>query len=207
MMKTATKTAITPRQIADAKQLAIDLGTAAYVAQPILQPDGTTIMLCLHGRVARAYDKLAEVRESGNELQVKRIEGAVDTLSQACLAATAAAEHAASDYTAICIAAGFPPDDVEMPVCGCTACVGETLRMSWLSAQAGAVEALYGLVAPNSVDVPPIVTLIESAEDEVQRKRLWSLLKRIADAYRAYESAAVAAGERVSWRGLLRGGE
>ena len=58
-----TKAAVTPRAIEQAKARAIELMREAYCAKPV-PIEGQLQLICLSGRIARGYDKLAIARRS-----------------------------------------------------------------------------------------------------------------------------------------------
>jgi hypothetical protein len=64
MGATMTKAAVTPNLIKQAEERTRQLNLLAYAPQPVAQPDGTTINLCWNGRIARAYDRLADARKA-----------------------------------------------------------------------------------------------------------------------------------------------
>ena len=68
-------------------------------------------------------------------------------------------------------------------------------------------DALYALLAPNSFETPPLLELLQGADADPNRERLWTYLKRIRDAGNTYIEACKAAGTRPNWRAALFPGE
>ena len=86
----------TPNTLAAARRKAVDLCAAAYSPQPVAQPDGSTLLLCWNGRIARGYEKLAEARAAKQTALVQAIQETIRGLERQYAAAYNAAEEAAS---------------------------------------------------------------------------------------------------------------
>lgn len=202
----AVKQTVTPRAIADAKARAMELNTLAYAPQPVKQPDGSTLALCWTGRIARAYERLAAARTARNTAAIDALKDAIATLESKAAAAMNAAEHAASDWAAMCAAVGQPcdPDEVYAPPCTCEGCRMQAAYMDKAEARAKYVTALYDLLAPTSFDLPPFMELgrLIQAGDQEAQKRMTAYWRRIYEAGVQYIEAHRAAGTRPNWRAL-----
>lgn len=183
----------------------------AYLPQPVKQPDGTTLMLCLHARVARAYDKFAIARIAGDADAVRRLDAAVKQLRAQHNAATSAAENAAAAWAALATAQGVTVDPVSIypPPCRCDACAAQQTYQSHQGARAAYTNALYEFAAPNSWTTPPLIDLAQrvKAGDADANRQLWVHLGRILDAGAAYIAACNDAQVSPNWRLALYPGE
>jgi len=193
---------ISPRQIDDARQRAVAACNAAYAPQPVVQRDGSMLPLCWMGRISRAYQML----QSAETPDVVR--QAITVLEGKARAAFNAAEKAASDYTALCIAAGLTvAADVYPPTCACEGCRLAGARMVYAAALAEMREAAYGLLLPAHVDapLPVLVELVEATgeKQEAGRKELWERVCRLALTQKKLREAADALGETVNWQKVL----
>ena len=217
-MVAAVKAAVTPNKIKQAEEQARQLCLLAYAPQPVAQPDGTTIALCWSGRIARAYDRLAEARTEAynttpkpnmQTAKVKAIEERIADLERGATAAYNAANQAASDWAALCTAAGveFDPLAVYAPVCTCEGCKAQQAATARRNAYAALTEATYALLAPESFTLPPFVELMRRANDEHARNALWAHWKRMLDAAEVYIAACQADGVEPDWRGVLWPGD
>ena len=200
------------RAIEAAKREAVRLLGLAYTPQPVPQPGGATLHLCLAGRIARAYDKLAIARRADNAAAVAKIEPALKALRSQYEAATKAAEDAASNWAALSTAQGVTVDanSIYPPPCRCEACAAQQAYQSHQSARAAYTNALYEAIAPNSAMTPPLVELVRrvKAGDKDANRQLWAHLGRIADAADAYLAACADAQVSPNWRlALYPGGE
>jgi hypothetical protein len=207
-VRTAERTAITPNKIEQAKQRAVAACAAAYSAQPVPQPDGTTIALCWSGRIARGYDKLAIARIAKDGATVKALENGIQALQAKAQAAQKAAEDAASAWAALATAAGqkIQPTDVYPPTCTCEGCQAQANYQDKVNWRATYVTCLYDFIAPNSVDTPPVIALLRrlrnNKNDKDASDQLWAHLRRISDAGEAYARACSDAAVRPNWRAL-----
>ena len=199
------------RAIEAAKREAVRLLGLAYQPQPVPQPDGTTLHLCLAGRIGRAYDKLAIARRADNAAAVAKIEPALKALRSQYDAAIKAAEDAASNWAALATAQGVTVDPASIypRACRCEACVAQRAYQSHQSARAVYTTVLYDLVAPNSTSTPPIIALARQvrAGDKDANRQLWVHLVRIADAAAMYVESCNDAGVSPNWRLALYPGE
>ena len=217
-MVAAMRTAVTPNAIKQAEEQARQLCLLAYAPQPVPQPDGSKISLCWNGRIARAYDRLADARNEAYKLtpkpntktpKVKMIEERIADLERGATAAYNAANQAASDWAALCTAAGveFDPLAVYAPVCTCEGCKAQQAATARRNAYAALTEATYALLAPESFTLPPFVELMRRANDEHARNALWAHWKRMLDAAEVYIAACQADGVEPDWRGVLWPGD
>ena len=200
------------RAIEAAKREAVRLLGLAYTPQPVPQPGGATLHLCLAGRIARACDKLAAARRAGDADAVRKIEAAYTALRGQYNAATEAAERAASAWAALATAQGVTVDPASIypPDCRCEACVAQRAYQSHQGARAVYTSVLYDLVAPNSATTPPLIALARQvrAGDKDANRQLWVHLGKIADAADAYLAACSDAQVSPNWRlALYPGGE
>ena len=211
---TMTKPAVTPNVIKTAEQEARRLCILAFTPQPIRQPDGTTIALCWNGRVARAYERLAEARIEAYRMQPKpntktpkvaAIEGKIAELEHEARQAVDAATAAASDWAAKCTAAGVPcePLSIYPAECTCDGCKAQQQAQARRNAHAAYAEATFALMAPSAFDTPPFVELMRKAQDENARDALWRHFKTMLDAAEQYIKACDADGVQPDWRGVL----
>lgn len=198
------KAAVTPRAIEQAKARAIELMKEAYCAKPV-PIEGQLTMICLSGRIARGYDKLAIARRSDNAAAVKKLEQGVKMLTDQYQAAIKAAEMAASDWAAMAAAAGVTvnPMDVYQAACECETCQANAKRRDQFNMRDVYRDVVFDFLAPNSFDVPPLVALMRDAKDKDQRDILWAHLKRIWDAAEGYIKACEQEGKKPNWRVAL----
>ena len=199
-----TKAAVTPRAIEQAKARAIELMREAYCAKPV-PIEGQLQLICLSGRIARGYDKLAIARRSDNAAAVKKLEAGVKMLTDQYQAATKAAEMAASDWAALAAAVGVTvnPMDVYQPACECETCQANAKRANQFDMRDVYRDVVFDFLAPNSFDVPPALLLIRDAKSPEARDRIWAHLKRIADCGEAYIKDCADRGVQPNWRSVL----
>jgi len=194
-----------------AKAAAVRLLALAYLPQPVRQPDGTTIHLCLAGRLARGQDKLAIARRAGDAKSVAILEGALKQLRALTEQAHSAAENAAATWAAMAAAQGLNVDPVSVypPTCTCAECMLQQNYQSHQSAMNIYTTMLYDLVAPNSRTTPPIIDLMRRARagDDEAKRQIWRYLDRILDAGNTYMAACDAASVSPNWRLALYPGE
>lgn len=201
---TMTKPVITPRAIEDAKRRAAQLMQEAYAAKPT-PIDGQITLICLSGRIARGYDKLAIARRAGDAASIKKLEAGIRQLTDMYNAATKAAEDAAADWAAMAAAAGatVDPTSVYLPQCDCETCQAERARKSGYWFRDAYTAVVYDALAPNSFDFPPLLELVRDAKNPDARDRIWAHLKRIFDAAEAYNKDCRDRGVQPNWRSAL----
>lgn len=199
-----------------ARAAAVAALTAAYLPHAVAQPDGSTLMLCWTGRIARGYDKLAAAREDAkrrgdtNDGTVKAIEGAVRKLEASYTAAASAAEDAASTWAALATAAGqsIDPASIYPATCTCDGCKTAQAWHDHNEARGKYSDALYALLAPEPGTRPPLYDMLEDfSKTEKDRDRFWAAMKTIYDRAKAYDAACKAAGVQANWRAALYPGE
>lgn len=199
-----------------ARAAAVAALTAAYLPHAVAQPDGSTLMLCWTGRIARGYDKLAAAREDAkrrgdtNDGTVKAIEAAIRKLEASYTAAASAAEDAAATWAALAAAQGVTVDPASIypPACTCDGCKTAALWHDHNEARGKYSDALYALLAPNPTDRPPLFTLLEDFnKTEKDRERFWAAMKTIYDSAKGYDAACKAAGVQANWRMAMYPGE
>jgi hypothetical protein len=185
-------------QVDSAWQRALDAAALAYSAQPVKQLDGSTLALCWSARVSRGIDKLMEAKRAGDD--TTKLQGAIDALSATAMQAMRAAQTAAEQWAASARAVGQDVDPLAPypPECQCTGCTTFRQRQAVAIARAELQVALAFLLAGDG-NAPRLLGYMAGAGDATQRDLLWKALKNIADAMAAYQGAADAAGEPVTW--------
>jgi len=208
-MAIATMIGATPKQLETAKSRAIDLCRLAYAPQPVPQPDGTTLTLCWSGRIARAYDRLAIARIAKDEPSIRKIETALTQLQTSATVAFEAAETAVRAWQTMAAAAGQTADvnAVYPPTCTCAACAAAAAYRSHHEFRHVYTAVLYDLLAPDTVNTPPLLELMRTVAEQDSRNQLWTLLKRVSDAGEAYLRACRAADVQPNWRLAMYPGE
>ena len=213
---TLDKEATNTKRIDDAKAAAVAALNAAYTPHPVAQPDGSTLMLCWAGRIARAYDKLAAAREDAKRrgdkdaATVKAIESAIRKLEASYTAAIAAAEDAAATWAALAAAEGVTVDPASIypAACTCDGCKTAALWHDHNEARGNYSDALYRLLAPDPGTRPPLYALLEDfGKSKQDADRFWAAMKTIYDSAKAYDAACKAAGVQPNWRAALWPGE
>lgn len=190
-------------KIETAYQLAVKACALAYSAQPVRQPDGSTLLLCMASRISRGFDRLAAERAAGAD--TTRLMEGIDTLAKTAHKAMQDAETAAAAWAATAAAVGNDVDPLQCypPPCTCIGCQAEQKRQRAAITRAEATEAIYALLVGYGSDEPRLLSFVAGAGDAGQRDLLWASLKRIADALTAYKAACIAIGEQPDWRRLL----
>ncbi len=216
MAAVAVKERTETNRVDAARTVAVAALAAAYTPHAVAQPDGSTLMLCWNGRIARAYDKLAAAREDAkrrnepNAATVKAIEGAVRKLEASYNEAIAAAENAAATWAALAAADGVTVDPMSIypAACTCDGCRAAALWHDHNEARGKYSDALYNLLAPDPGTRPLLYALLEDfGKSEKDRDRFWAAMKGIYDAAGAYAAACKAAGVQPNWRAALYPGE
>jgi hypothetical protein len=199
---------VTPSKIEAARGAAVAALNAAYAPQPIAQPDGSTLHLCWHGRIARGYERLAAARRAKDAAAVATITAAIRGLEAQANDALATAERAASDWAAMAAAAGSAadPQSVYPGACTCVGCKAAAAHHDHNEARGRYSDALYRLLAPTSGDCP-LLDIIAACDTETGRDKMWAALRTIYSAGRAYEAACKAADVPPNWRAALYPGE
>lgn len=198
----------TQAKIDQAKATAVAACAAAYSPQPVKQSDGTTLMLCWNGRIARAYDKLAIARIARHEDAIKSLQNGINALTAKYSEAQRAAEDAAAAWAASAAAndVTVQPTDVYPPKCTCDGCKAAQQYQDKVQWRAIYVDMLYAFIAPTSADTPPVITLLRRLRNDKGDKEasdlLWTHLRRISDAGEAYAKACKEADARPNWRAL-----
>lgn len=207
-MAVLTKQPVTKTKIGQAKATAVAACLAAYSAQPVKQPDGTTLQLCWSGRIARAYDKLAIARIAREAKAIETLQNGINQLTARYNAAIKEAEDAAAQWAALAAAAGVTvqPTDVYPPTCTCEGCRAAQQYQDKVQWRATYVSTLYDFIAPTSADTPPVIELMRqlrnNKNDKEAQDRFWTHMRRISDAGEAYAKACAEAGVRPNWRAL-----
>ncbi len=196
-------TVISPRKIDDARQRAVAATQAAYAPQPVQQRDGATLSLCWMGRIARGYQMLENTENK------EPVQAAIAVLEGKARVAFNEAARAASDYGALCAAAGLTvAADVYPPTCECDGCHLAGARMTYAAALVEMREAAWALLLPAHMDapLPVLVELVEATgeQQETGRKELWSRVCRLVLAQKKLREAADAMGYPLNWYSALR---
>lgn len=199
-----TKSAISPRQIAEAKEKALRLAQVAFAPQPVKQADGSTVPLCWAGRLHRALTAGNAAQQAGDAAKVALIEQAIDRLSTEMHSAESAAADAEAAYMALCAAAGVTAEALPSTECTCVGCVEQRRLHALASTSADVRAAVWALLTGPVGELPAIVTLVAQAHDAGVRDRLWAHLKRISDALSAYGQACAENGEQPQWGEVWR---
>lgn len=187
------------------KHQAQRLVSQAYAAQPVKQPDGSFLELCLMGRIARAYRLLAEAQAAGATERAAALQTAIDKLTQLADSAMAAANKAVSDYCAACIVEGSTPENLDPPACRCVACQ-ETDKVHSVGAASGAMRAaVWALLGDDGDGEPPLLPLVRKAADAQARDHLWTHLVKIANSMQAYANICRDLGAVPNWKQELWG--
>lgn len=187
------------------KQVALPLVSQAYLAQPVKQPDGSFLDLCLMGRITRAYRLLAEAKATGATERATALQAAIDKLNQVAETAMAAANKAVSDYCAACIVEGKEPEDLYPPACRCVGCQ-ETGKLHCVGAAVGAMRAaVWALLGDDGDGEPPLLPLVRKAADEQARGALWTHLVKIANSMQEYANVCRDLGAAPNWKQELWG--
>ena len=184
-------------------QRAVSACSAAFSAQPVKQADGSTMLLCWSGRVARGLDRIQAMKANGED--TTRIEAAMATLGSSARAAMRVAQDAAEAWATTARAVGQDVDPLACypAPCQCEGCRNQNLWQAMKNAEDKARDAVAFLLAGSDVE-PRLLGYIAGATDAQQRDLLWHALKRIADAMTTYRDAAQAAGEAPDWARVLR---
>lgn len=190
-------------KIETAYQLAVTACNAAYSAQPVRQPDGSTVLLCWSGRIDRAFQRLADALATGQD--ATKLREGIEVLSNAARKALKESEALAVAWAATAAAVGNTVDPLQCypPPCTCIGCQNARQRQQAAIARAEATEAIYALLDGYGADEPRLLGYVAGAGEAGQRDLLWASLKRIADALTAYKAACIAIGEQPDWRRLL----
>ncbi len=216
LTKERTDSKVDARRIDAAQAAAIVACAAAYAPQPVPQKDGSTLMLCWHGRIARGYERLATAREDAkrrgdnDDATVKTITTAIRGLERSYADASAAAETAAAAWAALAAAAGqtVDPMSVYPPTCTCEGCKTAQTWHDHNEARGKYSDTLYALLAPDPAARPPLFQLLEDfGKSDKDRDRFWAAMKGLYDSGKAYDAACKAVGVRPNWRAALYPGE
>lgn len=203
--KTMTPTAVTPRQISDAKAKARELAALAWLPQPVKQRDGSTLDLCWRGRIHRAIKMLADARNTGDKNLEAQVRAALEKLNSDANAAEAAAEKAITDYSALCALANVEIENLYPNECMCDGCMESGSLHKLATAEGNLRRAIWMFLGPARVgEMPEIVELVRKASDEKVRDRMWRHLKNIADAMQVYDDICRQTGTDPRWAEVMR---
>jgi hypothetical protein len=198
------KQIVTARRIAEAKAEAQRLAQLAYGPQPVKQPDETTLALCWAGRLHRALELANAAQQAGDATRLAAVERAIATLTVALHEADDAAQQAASDYAALCVVADRAPEELPVVTCSCVGCRAAARFHNLVNAAGGVRDAVWRLLGAAEGEVPPLLTLVQQADDAAARERLWRQLKSIADAMTTYAATCAEYEAAPQWREVWR---
>ena len=192
---------VTPRMVEDARRKAMDLMDVAYAPHDVPQPDGSTLALCLQGRLDRAYRLMGEADRAGDRALLERYAAATRALSAQVKEWSAKATAAAAKYTELALAAGMPADNLPPPPCTCEGCQIRVKQAEFFEAVAALRTAVFALLTPKDVDdtLPVLASLVsEGASDAVAKH-----VQRIAEAQQRYAAACTAFERSPNWERVL----
>lgn len=192
-------TAISPKQLLDAEQTAIDDYLRAFGPMPVKQPDGTHMQLCWYGRIDRAFDMLASAKGTSREPTIQNaLSALMDASKQAQIRAHKSAEH----YESLCAQLGTTAKDVVPQSCKCDYCSAQDSRFAATSARADLAQLLSSLFRAQPDKLPALVDMVDRARtgDTSAPKALTDVLNAIADAMRTYYQLCSKSGIQPDWR-------
>lgn len=191
--------AISPKQLLDAEQTAIDDYERAFGPMPVKQPDGTYIQLCWYGRIDRAFDMLADAKGTSKE---STIQNALSALMQASKGAQMRAHKSAEHYESLCAQLGTTAKDVVPKSCKCDYCTAQDSRFAVTRARVDLAHLISSLLAATPDKLPALVDMVDRARtgDTSAPKALTDVLNAIADAMRTYYQLCSKSGIQPDWR-------
>lgn len=182
-----------------AKTTAKQLVQVAYGAQPVRQPDGTTLALCYTGRLHRAYRMLADATAAGDAVKAATLQGGIDRLAALADEAMRKADEAVIAYSALATAAGNEPDDLSLPDCMCAGCkeAGKVHRIG--SAMGRVRQVVWDFMGDDGDGAPEVVTLVSKGDASAVQRRLQSVVAAMQDYIEACKQHDVAPNWRELW--------
>lgn len=194
-MEATIPTSVKRRQVLEAKAEAERLHALAYLPRPVKQADGSTLPLCWHGRIHRAFDIANDLQRKGDAAKLAIVRQALDALQAEANASATKAKLAESAYCELCVLTGETPTLPEFVECPCAGCVGERAALERLDAIAAYREAAWALLG-TTTERPALLDLMAAANDG---KALWRLLEAAHAAMARYEAACNAEGTAPDW--------
>ncbi len=191
--------AVSPKQLLDAEQAAINAYQLAYGAMPVPQPGGAHIQLCWYGRIDRAFDLLANVKGTDKEPTIK---GAVQSLIDASKQAQDSAHKAAEEYERLCAESGVSPKDLVPQECTCEFCQSHNLRKGATFARVDLAFGLSSLLMASPGKLPRLVHIVDEIDkgSKEAASTLRTALTGIAEAMRRYSQVCEQNGLQPDWR-------
>ena len=194
-MEATIPTSVKRRQVLEAKAEAERLHALAYLPRPVKQADGSTLPLCWHGRIHRAFDIANDLQRKGDAAKLAIVRQALDALTAEANASATKAKTAESAYCELCALTGETPTLPAFVECDCAGCVGERAALERLDAVAAYREAAWALLG-TTTERPALLDLMAAANDG---KALWRLLEAAHAAMARYEAACNAEGTAPDW--------
>ena len=198
-MKTKPMSAVSPKQLLDAENAAINAYQLAYGAMPVPQPGGATIQLCWYGRIERAFDLLANVKGTDKEPTIK---GAVQSLIDASKQSQDRAQKAAEHYERLCAESGVTAKDLVPQECTCEFCQSHNLRKGATAARVDLALSVSNLLMATPDKLPAIVGMVAEIDkgSKEAASTLRTALTGIAEAMRRYSQVCEDNGLQPDWR-------
>ena len=191
--------AVSPKQLLDAENAAIDAYTRAYAQMRVSQPDGTYMQLCWYGRIDRAFDLLANVKGTDKEPTIK---SAVQSLIDASKQSQDSAHKAAEEYERLCAESGVSPKDLVPQECSCEFCQSHNLRKGVTVARVDLAVSVSSLLMATPDKLPAIVGMVAEIDEGSKEaaNALRGSLTGIAAAMRRYSQVCTDNGLQPDWR-------
>ncbi len=191
--------AVSPKQLLDAENAAINAYQLAYGAMPVPQPGGAHIQLCWYGRIDRAFDLLANVKGTDKEPTIK---GAVQSLIDASKQSQDSAHKAAEHYERLCAESGVSPKDLVPQECTCEFCQSHNLRKGATFARVDLAVSVSNLLMATPDKLPAIVGMVAEIDkgNKEAANALRGALTGIAEAMRRYSQVCEDNGLEPDWR-------
>ena len=199
MARTKPMSAVSPKQLLDAENAAINAYQLAYGAMPVPQPGGATIQLCWYGRIERAFDLLANVKGTDKEQTIK---GAVQSLIDASKQSQDSAHKAAEHYERLCAESNVTAKDLVPQECSCEFCQSHSLRKGATFARVDLAVSVSSLLMATPGKLPAVVAMVDEIDkgSKEAASTLRTALTGIAEAMRRYSQACEQNGLQPDWR-------
>ena len=191
--------AVSPKQLLDAENAAINAYQLAYGAMAVPQPNGATIQLCWYGRIDRAFDLLANVKGTDKEPTIK---GAVQSLIAASKQSQETAHKAAEEYERLCAESGVSAKDLVPQECTCEFCQSHNLRKGATFARVDLSLHVSNLLMGYPGKEPPLMGMVAEIDEGSKEaaNALRGALTGIAEAMRRYSQVCEQNGLQPDWR-------
>lgn len=190
------------QELGAARKKAEELVALATLPQEVKLPDGTTLSLCLRGRI---YRGLTLRNAETNEARARQLEAGLRMLQDADEKAREAASLAVENFRLLCIAAGMEVRiDALYPPCPCAYCKEDRAWQAYDAAQR-AMRAAMGdaFLSASPADPPPALAELLGPPEAAK-----PLLAALAAAMARYDIAAKEATDspgwgRMAWAGIF----